>query len=96
LQIDQSVRIVLVEGNYVLLYDLPPWDQLSPIFDHKWFISCDLQQTRDRIIKRHMGTGDSVERATFRADNNDLVNGRLVDEVSRKYAERIIESIEVI
>lgn len=82
-----------MEGNYVLLYDIAPWEQLSLLFDEKWFINCDLSLARDRIIRRHMSTGDSQERAVWRADNNDLVNGRLVHQVSVKYATKLIDSL---
>jgi pantothenate kinase len=85
--------VVLVEGNYVLLYDIQPWDRLRGVFEERWFISCDLGVARERVIKRHISTGETEEIATFRADNNDLLNGRLIDEVSRKFADRVVESL---
>lgn len=92
LQVGAQHKIVLVEGNYVLLYDLEPWAQLGSLFDEKWYISCDLEIARERVIKRHISTGDSIEQATFRADYNDCKNAILIDEGSRKHADRIINS----
>lgn len=83
---------MLVEGNYTLLYGVEPWSRLAPLFDEKWFISCSPDVARRRVIDRHMSTGDSLERATFRAEYNDLKNAAIIDEGSRRFADRVIES----
>lgn len=41
ISVDAATRVVLVEGNYLLLFGTPPWDQLKPLFDERWFVSCD-------------------------------------------------------
>lgn len=44
------LRIVVVEGNYVLL-DLQPWDQLQELFDDTWFVEVDLDEAMDRVYR---------------------------------------------
>ena len=36
-EISPSVRLVMVEGNYLLL-DTPPWDGVRPLLDQAWFV----------------------------------------------------------
>lgn len=88
-------RVVLVEGNYLSLSSIPPWDKLgakSGIFDERWYVFCPLEVARDRVIARHISTGNTKEQATKRADENDMVNGKFVDEETRKngWATRVI------
>jgi pantothenate kinase len=84
---------VLVEGNYVSL-PMEPWCHLKDLFDERWFITCDPAIARARVIARHIGTGNSVEQATTRADGNDVPNGALVEAKTRAtgWATRVIES----
>ncbi len=46
---------MLVEGNYLLMYDEKPWDQLKALFDERWFVSCDEAVLRERVIVRNSG-----------------------------------------
>jgi pantothenate kinase len=91
-KVEPAHRIVLVEGNYLLLYDVSPWDKLASLFDMKLYLSCDLDVTRTRLIKRHMSTGDTQERAIYKADSNDVKNGELVQSCSIKYADKVLAS----
>jgi len=50
-------RIVLVEGNYLLLFSDPAWAPLRDVFDEKWFISVPLDAAMERVLKRHMKHG---------------------------------------
>lgn len=70
-------RIVLTEGNYLLL-DEEPWASLAPLFDLT--ILLDVPDTVlerrlvDRWLDHGLGRQDAIRRARF----NDLVNARLV------------------
>lgn len=67
------------------------------LFDEKWFVACDPHVRRLRVINRHISTGNGVDLATKRADENDVPNGLFIDEQSRLVADlQIIESIEEI
>lgn len=43
-------RVVVVEGNYVLL-DVEPWHQLRSLFDDTWFVDVPLDEAMDRVFK---------------------------------------------
>lgn len=51
IQITPSHKVVVVEGNYVLL-DIAPWDQLrSQLVDDTWFVDVDLDVAMERVFK---------------------------------------------
>jgi hypothetical protein len=45
-----TCRVVVVEGNYVLL-DIEPWHQLKAIFDDTWFVDVPLDEAMERVFK---------------------------------------------
>ena len=76
------MRLVLVEGNYLLLDD-PPWDGVRPLLDQAWFVHLDDDERRRRMVLRHESHGHSHEDAVARTLGSDernavLVNTRLV------------------
>ncbi|CAM9918800.1 unnamed protein product [Discosporangium mesarthrocarpum] len=81
LKVCPSHRLVLVEGNYLLLTGVDPWDKARELFDQAWAVDCPLEVCGERVVKRHMGTGLSEEEARLRVNTNDLPNARLVTEL---------------
>jgi pantothenate kinase len=51
-------KVVVVEGNYLLLSD-GDWKDLESIFDERWFIEIDIEEAMNRVEKRHIATGIS-------------------------------------
>ena len=92
-QLSPEDEVVLVEGNYLSLA-LAPWCELKALFDERWWIRCDPTVARARVISRHVGTGDSTEAATRRADENDGPNGAFIDDATERagWATRVVES----
>ena len=74
-------RIVLVEGNYVLL-DIPPWTQLhsggAPLFDDAWFLDIDVDTAMERVFKRQTAIGLAPEVSRGRIEGNDRPNAEIV------------------
>jgi pantothenate kinase len=70
-------RVVLVEGNYLLL-DQPPWDALAPYFDATLLLSVDRAELRRRLVDRWLALGLDPAAATARAEGNDLPNAEVV------------------
>jgi pantothenate kinase len=70
-------RVVLVEGNYLLL-DQPPWNALAPHFDATLFLSVDRAELRRRLVDRWLALGLDPAAATARAEGNDLPNAEVV------------------
>ncbi|CAM9806456.1 unnamed protein product, partial [Hapterophycus canaliculatus] len=79
-QVDPSHAVILVEGNYLLLKGVDPWDEASELFDETWAIRCPPEVCGERVRKRHMQTGLGEEEALARVEDNDLPNARLISE----------------
>ena len=79
--IASDVRLILVEGNYLLLED-EPWNHLHPFFDMTIFIDVPEEELRRRLRRRWVRFGLSEEEILHKLDGNDLPNGRAVIEKS--------------
>lgn len=75
--ISQDVRIVLVEGNYLLL-DEAPWTMLHSLFDLKIALDVPLQELERRLVSRWITFGLGQREAVDKAQHNDLKNARIV------------------
>ncbi len=75
-------RIVVTEGNYLLL-DEAPWPTLVPLFDITIFLTAPEALLRDRLIDRWLAHKLAREAAERRAEENDMPNARLVLHHSR-------------
>jgi pantothenate kinase len=79
--IPSSVRIVVVEGNYLLLRRRP-WDRLRGSFDVTVMIEVPEDELRRRLTARWEGYGLNADQIAWKLDGNDLPNGRAVTEES--------------
>jgi pantothenate kinase len=76
----RTSRVVLVEGNYLLL-DEDPWRALSEpgLFDEMWYLRCPLEVAKQRLAKRHMHAwGWTMQQAMERIEDSDGKNMALV------------------
>ena len=81
-------KIILAEGNYLLMRHDARWAPLDELWDERWFIRCtDPAAQRRRLIYRHLETwneektqrwGAGEEGAAARADANDVLNMDLI------------------
>ena len=76
-------RVLLVEGNYLLL-DQEPWSRLAPFFDMTIRLDVPFPVLERRLIDRWLSFGFDEETARSRAFSNDIPNARLVVEQSRQ------------
>lgn len=89
-KLDKSHVIVLVEGNYLLLWDEAPWCKLEEAFDCTWFLDCPEEVLRERVIRRNSAAwGWDYDRTAAKVDANDMPNARLVAS-TRQHANQII------
>ncbi|MEM7095323.1 MAG: nucleoside/nucleotide kinase family protein [Actinomycetota bacterium] len=79
--VETEQRIVLTEGNWLLL-DEPPWLQLRPLFDLTVWLDVSLPTVERRIIDRWTAHGFERDEAERRARDNDLPNARYAIEHS--------------
>lgn len=87
-RLERTHSIILVEGNYLLLFDDPRWAPLRELWDERWFIKCpDAAAQRRRLILRHLETWNEEKTARWgageigaaaRADANDVKNMALI------------------
>ena len=81
--IEREVRIVVVEGNYLLLDD-EPWPDIARNFDLTVMLHVDEGQLSERLTARWSEHGFDETIAQSRVQVNDLPNARLVHARSRK------------
>ncbi|MBO3759560.1 nucleoside/nucleotide kinase family protein [Ciceribacter sp. L1K22] len=91
-EITPGDRIILVEGNYLLL-DRDPWRQLAPLFDFTIFVAPSMDELTRRLTARWQGYNMDADGIDWKLHGNDLPNGRLVIEASRK-ADVMLESFD--
>ncbi|WP_299873662.1 AAA family ATPase [uncultured Cocleimonas sp.] len=84
-------RIVLVEGNYLLL-DADPWSQLRDlVFDEAWYLNVSVDECKRRLMKRHVDVGLSEEQALQRVMTSDGMNAELIAAESPANADRFVQ-----
>ena len=75
--IPQSVDLIVVEGNYLLL-DALPWRKLRRHFDLSLFVDVPEAVLRDRLIRRWQSYDLPPDVVTTKVEENDLPNARAV------------------
>jgi pantothenate kinase len=71
------VRLVVTEGNYLLL-DAAPWSAIRGLLDEAWFLAPDEQTRRAWLTARHRRYGRTAKQAAGRASGSDERNARLI------------------
>ncbi|KAF5544241.1 panthothenate kinase uridine kinase-related [Fusarium napiforme] len=79
IEISSRAKVVIIEGNYVLL-DQEPWSRISTLADDKWFVDVPVDIARERLATRHLKARiePTIEAAIKRADENDIPNGEYI------------------
>ncbi|HEX8486926.1 MAG TPA: nucleoside/nucleotide kinase family protein [Propionibacteriaceae bacterium] len=77
-EIGPQVRLVVTEGNYLLLPQ-SPWDRVRPLLDEAWFVHLDDEERQRRMVARHLHFGHSPEMANAKTFGSDENNARLVN-----------------
>lgn len=87
IELTREIRIVLVEGNYLLLPQ-SPWSSLRSVFHETWFVDVPLDVCCERITSRHQSVGRTAQQAHDRVATNDRLNAELVISSCRLRADR--------
>ena len=77
IRIDRSVRLVICEGNY-LLVDRSPWNELRPLFAESWYCEPPEQVRIERLVARHHAYGKPLAAAHAWALGPDQTNAELI------------------
>lgn len=75
--VTSAQRILLIEGNYLLLKS-DPWARLNPLFDATVFLPVPMSVLEERLIQRWLDHGLTRSAAETRARRNDIPNAELV------------------
>jgi pantothenate kinase len=75
--IPPSARLVVTEGNYLLLPD-SGWERVRPLLTEVWFTEVDDDVRRARLVRRHEQFGKSPETARAWVEQVDEPNAELV------------------
>lgn len=81
--VEGTTRLVLVEGNYLLL-DEEPWRQLDGLFDLTIYLDVPRAELERRLLERWHGHGRAAEAARRWVETNDLPNADRVAMRRRK------------
>lgn len=75
--VEPESRMVVTEGNYLLVED-DPWNQVPELCDEVWYLELPRDVRRARLTARHVGYGRSETEAWERTDGSDGKNAQLV------------------
>jgi pantothenate kinase len=77
LAIPPSARLVITEGNYLLLPH-GGWEDVRPLLAEVWFVEVDDDVRRERLVRRHEEFGKSPDAARAWVDGVDEPNATTV------------------
>jgi pantothenate kinase len=72
-----SARLVITEGNYLLLED-PRWVRAREAMAAVWFVASEEALRVDRLVERHVRFGKSAQQARAWVAGTDQLNAELV------------------
>jgi pantothenate kinase len=87
-------HVVIIEGIWMMMKTVAPWDAVSALFDFRVFLRCPLSVTTERLTRRHMrawGIGEAAARE--RAAGSDYDNSLLID-ATAQFADLVVESAD--
>ncbi|SBT47237.1 nucleoside/nucleotide kinase family protein [Micromonospora auratinigra] len=77
IEVPPEVRLVVTEGNYLLLPD-EPWDEVRSLLHEAWFLDLDAELRIRRLTARHEAYGKTPEQARAWALGSDEANAARV------------------
>ena len=87
--IPPSARLVVTEGNYLLLPD-GAWGRVRRLLTEVWHVEVDDDVRRERLVRRHEQFGNSPDAARAWVDQVDEPNARLVS-ATRDAADLVVQ-----
>ncbi len=82
------VRVVVVEGNYLLLPD-DPWGAVRDLLDTVLYVDAPDKVRRDALLRRQQSRGLDPEQARDWVERSDEANAELIA-ATRKYADAVL------
>ncbi|MCS3877001.1 nucleoside/nucleotide kinase family protein [Gordonia amarae] len=76
--VDPDTRVVVVEGNYLLL-DESPWGGVRPLLDVTWYLDAPDDVRRERLLLRHVAGGRLPHEAAAWVTEVDTLNATTIE-----------------
>jgi pantothenate kinase len=73
-----QTRLVITEGNYLLL-DEGPWAGVAGLLDDCWYVDIDHELRRQRLLSRHRQFGRDAAQAADWVQRTDEPNAQLIE-----------------
>ena len=73
-----ATRLVITEGNYLLLPD-GDWACIADLLDDVWYVDVDDAERVPRLVQRHQEFGRSAQAALAWVQGTDAPNARLIE-----------------
>jgi pantothenate kinase len=86
--VSAETRLVITEGNYLLMDD-GGWSGILELLDECWYLEIDEKLRRDRLFKRHQLYGKDPESAKKWTNGSDQKNAELIA-LTKYRADRIV------
>ena len=86
-------RVVLSEGNYLLLSAEPWWRLREHVFDEAWYLDCCQEEACRRVLQRQVGNGRDPAAAARRVETNDQPNAEQVAASSARRATLVVPTL---
>jgi pantothenate kinase len=88
IEIRPQTRIVIAEGNYLLL-DTHPWHHIRALLDAAWYLQIDDSVRTERLVARHIEFAKSLDAARTWAEGSDQRNADIVA-ASARHADLVL------
>jgi pantothenate kinase len=76
--VSPATRLVITEGNYLLL-DRGHWSRVHSLLDEVWYVEVDPELRRRRLVERHMRYGRDRTQAEAWVRDSDEANAELIE-----------------
>ncbi|WP_319459444.1 nucleoside/nucleotide kinase family protein [Micromonospora sp. RTP1Z1] len=92
IEVPPEVRLVVTEGNYLLLRD-EPWEEVRTLLHQIWFLDLDAELRLRRLTARHEAYGKSAAQARAWALGSDEANASVVSGTAGR-ADLVVRLVE--
>lgn len=86
-----EVRVVVTEGNYLLL-DTPPWHEVRPLLDLALYLDAPHSTRHSALVRRQLTRGLTRDAAHAWAGGSDAANAKLIESTRDRADEILIRS----
>ncbi|HEX4510036.1 MAG TPA: nucleoside/nucleotide kinase family protein [Burkholderiaceae bacterium] len=81
--VEPGTRLVITEGNYLLLDDAP-WNEVRALLDDSWYVEVDEALRLRRLVARHVRFGRTQQEALAWVQQTDEPNARRIEASKRR------------